>query len=128
MSLDQFPAEIETETRPCDTGSLRIVGPHEATKDEGLLVLRNADAGILHADTCHSCLLPNGDEHGSPLGTVLDGITDEIIEDLVDPSWVNLGFEHGLRGMHLQLMARRGLLQAGHHALNQGDNVRGNAL
>src|SRR5579884_2870352 len=101
MSLDQFPAEIEAQPGPGDASSLRIVGPHEATKNEDLLVLRNADARILHADACRCCLLPDGDEHDSPLGTVLDGIADEVHEHLFDPSWVDLGFERGLRGMHL---------------------------
>ena len=128
MSLDQLPAEIEAQTGPGDADGLRIIGPHEASKDEGLLVLGNADAGILHADDRRSWLLPESDEHGSPLRAVLDSIADEVIEDLVDPSWVDLGLEDGPGGPHLQLMARRGLLPAGHYTLSEGDNVRGGAL
>src|SRR5260370_3101168 len=110
MSLNQFPAEIEPQACPPNIMCMGIVGAHKAAKDTVLLMSRNTYPMITH--TKQRDLVPliftHGDVYLTSIRAVLDSVTHEIAEYLLDTSSVHRD-DHGLRwSMHSNSMALSG--------------------
>src|SRR5579875_2886611 len=130
MLFDQRTGEIQTQPGPTDAPRLGIFRSHEAPKNLPLLVCGNADTMILHAEVNYggSLSFPQVDRNRSSLRTVLDGIADEIYQDLLSTSRINIGHHHWARRMYLHQVARGRFLQRSSDTLGQRNDVGRGAL
>ena len=89
---DELRRDRQPEPRPAVLPRGRAVGLRERLEDELLLVLRDADAGVLHGHHDTRLLLVlaldrDADHHAAPFGE-LDGVREEVDEDLPEAEWI----------------------------------------
>ena len=87
--VDQRRGDREPEARAAEPAGRRAVGLAERLEDRGLFLPRDADAGVGDADVQPGApvtarVLANRDHHVAALGE-LDGVADEVGEDLLQP-------------------------------------------
>src|SRR5579859_1409969 len=125
MSLNQLPAEIEPQACPSDIVCMGIVGAHKATKNAVLLMSRNSYPMITHAKQRSLVLLifTHRDVYNTSIRAVLDSVTNEIAEYLLDAARVRQD-DHVLRcSIHSNSMVLSGHTETRNSALNQRNQV-----
>src|SRR5436309_377281 len=127
MPLDEFTTEIESKPRSSDLTSACILCTYEAPKNTGLLFGGNADAPISNGEERDVWLdlFTNGQLDWSSLWTVLDGIAQEVGENLFNAPTVDLHYEGGMLRVEGERMLPRGHLPLCHHVPGQGHQVGG---
>ncbi len=122
MLLNQGPAEIEPESRAADPVGTAIVCPLEAPEDACLLPRGNTDPAITDAEMYRLCLnrLAKPYLDGATLWAVLDGIAEQIPQDLLNTLRVYLGNEVLQCCLERERVLCRCPLEAGHHPSAQG--------
>src|ERR1700694_247039 len=117
MQLHEFPTQIESQSRSANPCLLGIVGSHKATKDLRLLTLGNPYPPISDADQnlAHRTLSMNLHFDETPSWAVLDGVGQQVRQDLFDPSWVYHHQHTRGGGVKRESMALGGPLETGHH-------------
>src|SRR5205814_10191276 len=126
VPLKQGMAEIEHESRAADAIGTVIVCPLEASEDACLLPRGNTDPAITDAEMCRLCLNRLAQPHldGATLWAVLDGIAEQIPQDLLNTLRVYLGNEVLPCRLERERVLCRCPLEAGHHPPAQGHQVR----
>src|SRR6266699_2213030 len=109
MALDDLRHNVQSHSQAGDHSLLRTRGPIETLKDFVALLSRDAEAMIVHTDGDHlwGGAQVNLDRLG--VGRILDGIADQIGEDLSQP--ISIPKQAGLhRAMHQDAMTGMALL------------------
>src|ERR1051326_1980478 len=84
MALDDFAGEVETDAQTGIRLFLRIGHLIEPLKDACLVLCRNADTEILHADCSAIPVLEETNNDPVSAGRIFHGVGDKIRENLAD--------------------------------------------
>ena len=84
--------EVEPNPQPADALRVDIRRPVKTIENQRKSLLGDADTFVRHADV-GGRVFPNGDLDSSTPGTVLEGIADQMADNLVKPSRIAPHFD-----------------------------------
>src|SRR5688572_1573790 len=97
--------EREPKPRPGDSARRRV-SPEELREDAVVLLLRDADALVAHADAHDGVVAFTGDLDHAAVGRVLDRIGEQVAEDLREPARIAEDGQRFGRQAQLELVLR----------------------
>lgn len=112
LAAEQFAAEKKAQASAANTISAGIVRPHEAVKDAILLCCRDADAVILNRplDQLLLCVCVERDPDSAAIGTVFDGVIDDVCQHLLHALRINIDNDRPFIGEERKKMPLGGYL------------------
>src|SRR5712692_4944109 len=123
VAFNQLPAEIQAQASSSNLVHVGVIRAHEAAKDAPVLVLWNAYAVILYGEEGVLLVCIKSDDDIAPGRAVLDGIVDEVTENLLDTTMVYVAHEMFLRRVDGNPVVLRSHLETRHDALHQSYQV-----
>ena len=90
MGLDHLPHQCQPQTDPPRDPPVTVIHPIKPLENPPQRLRRNPHAPILHTDGHHRPLLGCPQHYLAPLGGILDGIGEQVIQHLLQSLRVTL--------------------------------------